>query len=112
MRFSQGTGGEAAGAAMVMTQQYLAGELSLLLAQLQTVVTNEASVSAVARLRREAETQQSDGLVSVAIRALALGDGVCWEAVTCGDTAAFSRRSAASAELYQFGLCAGLLDVP
>lgn len=39
-----------------MTQQYLAGEFSLLLAQLQAVATDPSSARTLARLRREVET--------------------------------------------------------
>jgi hypothetical protein len=41
---------------MVMTQQYVAGELSLLLARLRAVATDEASAGSIAALRGEAET--------------------------------------------------------
>lgn len=95
---------------MVMTQQYLAGELSLRLAQLQAVATNQVTAGDVAGLRREAETLPLDALTSVAVRALRLTDVLCWDSVARGDVAAFSRQAAASAELYEFGVCAGLLS--
>jgi hypothetical protein len=44
-----------------------------------------------------------------ALRALALADGLCWESLSCGDVAAFTRQAKASAVLHQFGVCAGLL---
>jgi hypothetical protein len=95
---------------MVMTQHYVAGELSLLLAQLRAVATNEASAGCIACLRAEAETLPLTALISVTIRAIALADVMCWDSVARGDTAAFSRQAAASAELYEFGVCAGLLE--
>jgi hypothetical protein len=97
-------------AAMVMTQQYVAGELSLLLAQLRTVATNEASVRDVTGLRREAETLPPASLISVTVRAIALADRMCWDSIAQGDTAAFDRQAAASATLHEFGVCAGLLE--
>jgi hypothetical protein len=45
----------------------------------------------------------------VTVRALALTDRLCWDSLTGGDTAAFSRRAVVCAELYEFGICAGLL---
>jgi hypothetical protein len=99
-------------AAITVTQQYLAGGLSLLLAQLQRAA-DPASVSAFEELRREAVTAPVAALGSVAARALRLGDTVCWESVSRGDSAAFRRQAAAAAELYEFMLyefmlCAGL----
>lgn len=96
-------------AAITVTEQCLAGELSLMLARLQQTA-DPASGSAFEELRREAETAPVAALGSVAARALRLGDTVCWESVSRGDSAAFRRQAAAVAELYEFGLCAGLLD--
>lgn len=94
----------------MVTQQYLAGELSLLLARLQLMAANPTSECAFARLRAEAETSPATALGSVAARALRLSDLLCWESVSRGDTTAFRRQAEASAELYEFGICAGLLD--
>jgi hypothetical protein len=94
---------------MGMTQQYLAGELSLLLAQLRAVATNEASVREAARLRHEAETGPLTGLASVTEHALELTDSLCWESLARGDIAAFADQAVVSAELREFGVCAGLL---
>jgi len=101
---------ETRGAVVDMTQQYLAGELSLLLAQLQTVATDNARVRDLARLRQEAETRPLPALPSVAVRALELADSVCWDSLARGDTAAFVHQAAICAELWQFGVCAGLLE--
>jgi hypothetical protein len=92
-----------------MTQQYLAGELSLLLARLQAA-TNQPSARAVARLRREAETWPLVALASVVVRALALTDTLCWDSLQRGDAAAFTRQAALCAELRDFGICAGWLE--
>jgi hypothetical protein len=92
-----------------MTQQYLAGELSVLLAEMQASVGDEAAVRTAARLRGEVETLPVVALAAVAARALDLIDSVCWESVTSGDTAAFHRQAVVAAELYDFGVCAGLL---
>jgi hypothetical protein len=93
-----------------MTQQYLAGELSLLLGQLQAVTAIEASVGEVIYLRQRAETGPRSALACVAVRALEVADGVCWESLTRGDAAAFIRQAAVCAALWEFSVCAGLLE--
>lgn len=93
-----------------MTQQYLAGELSSLLGELQAVVTNPASARDLARLRHEAETWPLAALPGVAARALMVADELCWDSLARADTAAFTSRAALGADLHEFGVCAGLLD--
>lgn len=93
-----------------MTQHYLAGEMSLRLAQLQAVAASPACMRDVAHLRREAETGPLTALASVALRALELTDGLCWDSLSRGDTPAFARQAAVGAELREFGACADLLD--
>ena len=92
-----------------MTQHYLAGELSLLLARLQAAAPNQASGDDAAQLRRAAETEPPAALVWVVVRALALTNRLCWDSLHRGDAAAFSQQAAICAELREFGVCAGLL---
>jgi hypothetical protein len=93
-----------------MTQQYLAGELSMLLARLQAAATTKATVRDVAQLRREAETGPVTALPSLVVRALALTDRLCWDSLQRGDTAAFTCQAAICVELCDFGVCARLLE--
>ncbi len=93
-----------------MTQQYLVGELSLILGELQAAATNAAAARDVARLRQEAETTPPTALGPVVARAVKLVDRVCWDALTQGESAAFIRDTAICAELWEFGVCAGLLE--
>jgi hypothetical protein len=93
-----------------MTQQYIAGELSLLLGELQAATTHEASVVELAHLRQRAETGPRSALAAVAVRALEVADWLCWDSLTRGDAAAFLRQAAVCAELWEFGVCAGLLE--
>ena len=93
-----------------MTHQYVVGELSVLLAQLRAAATNEVSARDVTLLRREAETLPPSALISVAARAVALADQMCWNSIVLGDSAAFDRQAVACAMLYEFGVCAGLLE--
>ncbi len=94
---------------MGMTRQYVAGELSVRLEHLQAVTTSEVSGRDAWSLRQAAETEPIPALGSVAVRALALTEGLCWDSLNRGDTAAFTRQAAVCAELYEFGVCAGLL---
>lgn len=91
-----------------MTQEYLIGELSVRLEQLQAATACGAAPD-VASLRNQVETGSLAGLASAALRALALADVLCWESLSRGDTAAFARQARASAELRQFSVCARLL---
>jgi len=96
--------------AMGMTRQYVAGELSVLLGHLQAVTTTEASGREARSLRHEAETRPVLALGPVAGRALSLAESLCWDSLSGGDTAAFSRQAVVCAELHDFGVCSGLLD--
>ncbi len=93
-----------------MTRQYIAGELSLILGELQTVATSPATASAAARLRHEAEIVPFTALASVAVRGLELTDRACWDSLTGGELRAFDLEAAICTELWQFGVCAGLLE--
>jgi hypothetical protein len=92
-----------------VTQQYLAGELSVLLGRVQQVTTTEAAGRDAWALRQAAETGPVGALGWVTVRALALTERLCWESLARGDTAGFTRQAAAGAELREFGICAGLL---
>jgi len=93
-----------------MTQQYLAGEMSSLLGELQSVASTPARARDLARLRQEAETWPLTALPGVAERALVVTDELCWDSLTRADVAAFVRQAALGAELHEFGVCAGLLE--
>lgn len=92
-----------------MTQEYLIGELSARLGQLQAAARRTASGD-VARLRKQVETRPAAWLGSEVTQALALADKLCWESLTDGDVAAFSRQSEIGADLRLFGACARLID--
>ena len=92
-----------------MTQQYLAGELSVLLERVQAVATTEAARRDAWSLRQAAETVPVQALGWVTVRALALTERLCWDSLSRGDTAAFTRQAAAGAALREFGVCASLL---
>lgn len=104
-----GTGARVCGVAMAMTQQYLAGELSVLLERVQAAATTETAGRDAWALRQAAETGPVQALGCVTVRALALAERLCWESLNHGDTAAFTRQAAAGAALREFGVCAGFL---
>ena len=93
-----------------MTQQYLTGELSMRLAQLQTVAINRAFAHAIAHLRQEAETSRPSALGAVLISTLEVTDRLCWDSLARGDVTAFNSQAASAAELHEFGVCAGMLE--
>jgi hypothetical protein len=92
-----------------MTQQYLAGQLSVLLEGVQAAATTEAAGRDAWSLRQAAETGPVQALGWVTVRALALTDRLCWDSLNRGDATAFTQQAAAAAALREFGLCAGLL---
>lgn len=95
---------------MVVTQQYLVGELSLLLSNVVAVARNDTCLDEVTRLRGEAETSPPQALGAITCRALHLADALCWSSLSRGDVAAFAEQAEVSGRLCEFGLCSGLLD--
>src|SRR5215831_15534355 len=92
-----------------MTQQYVAGELSLRLGELQAVATDDELAREIARLRDEAERAPRAALGSVVARALGLANRFCWDSLESGNAVDFSRRVAVCADLWEFSVCACLV---
>jgi hypothetical protein len=103
-RLSAGGGGRCAD----VTQDYLIGEVSVRLQELEAA-TRRDTVADLARLRRQVETSPVTALAEELARALAAADLICWESLARGDTVAFARQAQVSAELRQFGVCARLI---
>jgi hypothetical protein len=99
----------ARGSVIGMTQQYLVGETSVLLAQLEASGADTPTVRKLARLRREAESGPVSELGSVAVRALELTDELCRDSLRRGDVSGFVRQCAGGAASREFCLCARLL---
>jgi hypothetical protein len=93
-----------------MTQEYLFGELSLILGELQAVATDDAAGREIARLRHEAEIGPLAALGLVAARALELTEGWCWASLSRGHSTTFARQTALCAGLWEFAVCAGLVE--
>jgi hypothetical protein len=91
-----------------MTQQYLVGELSSLLASLQPTA-DEVLADAVGELRHEVEFSPPQMLPRLARKALNLTDLVCQEALEQGDADGFCRSVATAIALRDFAAGAGFL---
>jgi hypothetical protein len=91
-----------------MTRQYLIGELSVRLEQLESVAA-DGEARDVARLRQEVENGGTRGLGPAAVQAIELADALCWRSLERGDVAAFCTQAGISADLRLFGVCGRLL---
>jgi hypothetical protein len=90
-----------------MTQQYMVGEFSSLLAELQPVPGEWQA--AVDELRRAVERSALSGLPRLASEAMELTDMICWAALERGDVSAFCRSATTAVTLRDFTANAGLL---
>lgn len=84
-----------------MTQQYLVGQLSVLLEGLQPSPGGRLA-DAVRYLRREVESCAPWKLAKLADRAVDLTDSVCWDALDRGDSNGFGRCFRAAVALGEF----------
>jgi hypothetical protein len=91
-----------------MIWEYLAGELSVRLEQLQAA-TDEPDDS-LAHLRHLVEDGPEMELETELECALALADRICWDSVSRGDIDAFARQASICENLRMLGVCAGLID--
>jgi hypothetical protein len=94
---------------MVMTQQYLIGEVVLLLSRLRAEADTAVAQRELDRLCAEAESRPPQRLGPVLVLAAALADGLCWDALGIGDAHGFERRAQLAADVHTFGVCSGLV---
>lgn len=92
-----------------MTQHYIAGEFSSLLAELRSAPT-DALADALDALRQEVEAVPVASLPRLARQAVTLTDAICWAALTQGDSNGFCRYAGTAARLHEFSDNAHLLD--
>jgi hypothetical protein len=90
-----------------MTQQYIVGEFSSLLAELQPAPVGR--VAAVHDLRRAVESSPLPALSQLAHEALDLTDVICWAALEEGDVSGFRRYAKIAVALGEFTANTGLL---
>ena len=91
-----------------MTQQYIIGQFSALLEDLQPA-PGEALALAIHDLRRQVESSPLAALPALAHEAMSLTDVVCWSALERGDPNGFCRYAKAAFALGEFADSAGLL---
>jgi len=92
----------------LLTQQYIVGEFSLLLAELGAGRVG-ALRGRVDSLRHRVEHTPVPSLSCLVPEALDLADAVCWTALAQGDADDFRRRSRTAAALAEFAAGADLL---
>jgi hypothetical protein len=91
-----------------MTQQYLIGQLSVLLEELQPS-PGDLLAAAVYELRREVESSPLWMLSGLASEAIGLTDLICFDAVERGDARELARCAKAAVALGEFTDAARLL---
>lgn len=91
-----------------MTRQYLRGEVLILLSRLEGAAPRRESANALVPLRRQAETLPLEALPRILERALDQAEAWCWTSLS-EDPELFQRECEIAADLYEFGLCSGLL---
>lgn len=91
-----------------MIWEYLAGELSVRLEQLQDAT--DAYDGRAASLRHLVEDGAGTELDTELARALALADRICWDSLSRGDMDAFARQASVCESLRLLGVCSGLID--
>jgi hypothetical protein len=89
-----------------VTQQYLIGQFSALLEELQPPA-GEWLASAVRDLRREVESSPVQMLPKLAHEAMDLSNVICWAALERGDCNGFRRYAKAAVALGEFADSAG-----
>jgi hypothetical protein len=91
-----------------VTQQYIFGELSSLLGELQPTPTNLLD-HAVDDLRRDVELSPLPMLPGLAHEAMTLTDTICWTALEQGNAGEFRRYASTAVALRDFTVSASLL---
>ena len=91
-----------------MTQQYIVGEFSVLLAGLESTA-QERLGDGVGNLRREVERSPLTRLPQLAREALDLTDMLCWFTLDRGDVHGFCRCAKTATALREFAASANLL---
>ena len=92
-----------------MTQQYIVGEFSALLAELQPV-NDELLDEALRNLRHEIEFGPLPMLPRLAREAMTLIDMICWLALEQGEVSGFRRDADTAIALREFTASANLLS--
>jgi hypothetical protein len=92
-----------------MTQQYILGEFSSLLAELQPAPTDLLG-DALHDLRRGVEVSPLQMLPGLAQEAMTLTDMICWTALDQGNVSGFCRYASTAVALRDYTVSASLLS--
>jgi hypothetical protein len=92
----------------VVTQQYIVGELSVLVGGL-CPPAGPGLAASVKQLQRRVECSPVSELVLLVHEAIELADLLCWRSLELGDLEWFKHEAAGAVELREFAVCAGLL---
>lgn len=90
-----------------MTQQYVIGQLSTLLEELEPAC--HEWLGAVRDLRQDIETSPLHMLPQRVREAMSLADSICWSALERGDVGDFRRNARTAVALHEFSASAGLV---
>jgi hypothetical protein len=101
-------GGQGTISELPVTTQYIAGEFSALLAELEPTAGARLR-GLVGNLRQEVESSPLPLLPRLAREALILADDACWLALEQGDACGFCRCPETASELQEFSASANLL---
>lgn len=93
---------------MDVTQQYLVGELSILVGELHRSARG-ACFDAVGELRRRVERAGPGQLAALAGEVIGHADRLCWASLESGELAAFLGQAAVAAALGDFTQASRLL---
>lgn len=93
-----------------MTQQYIIGELTIRLMQLQASAPSTESAGEFARLRLQTEAASFESLPSMAMHALELVRSLCRDSLARGDLKSLTNQATMAADLREFAVSASLLS--
>jgi hypothetical protein len=93
-----------------MTQQYIIGELTLRLMQLQASAPSDESAGEFERLRLQTETASFEALPYLTMHALDLVRNLCRDSLARGDLRALTSQATMAADLREFAISASLLS--
>ena len=94
---------------LAVTEQYIIGELSIRLVQLEADAPDAEFAYEFARLRVETEKAPFETLPYMAMNALRLIRGLCRDSLARGDLQALTSQATLAAELREFAVSARLL---
>jgi hypothetical protein len=93
---------------VIVTRQYIVGELSALIGDLYPISREELAAD-MRGLRRRVESTPVGALGPLAAEAEVMADVTCWTSLEEGDAGAFARQATTAALLHEFAVNANLV---